>query len=136
MERLEYARKVFKADAFATTLTGIAIDAVGDHSAVCSLTLESRHRNARGVAMGGVLFTMADFAAAIAANSECLQDDNLQWVSLDATIHYLAPAACERLVAICEPVKVGRSTALFQTKIENPDSGKCVAVVGTTMMHI
>jgi acyl-CoA thioesterase len=136
MERLEYARKVFKADAFATTLTGIAIDAVGDHSAVCSLPLESRHRNARGVAMGGVLFTMADFAAAIAANSECLQDDNLQWVSLDATIHYLAPAACERLVAICEPVKVGRSTALFQTKIENPDNGNTLAVVGTTMMHI
>lgn len=129
-ERLQLARSVFADDRFAA-LSGITIETLGHHEACCSLALDERHLNARGVAMGGVLFTLADFCAAIAANSECLPE--LHWVSLDSNIHFLAPAR-GRLTAHCTALKAGRSTALFQTQIESLDLGKTVAVVETTMI--
>lgn len=137
MDLTNLARDVFRLDRFATELTGIVIERVGDREAVCTLAVGDCHCNARGVAMGGVLYTLADFAAAVAANSDCLQDGDLRWVSLDATAHYLAPASQGAVLrATCRPLKAGRTTALFQTTIESPDNGKCHAIVETTMIHV
>lgn len=136
MTLTEAARNIFANDRFATEATGVDIDHVDNLTAQCSLTLDERHRNARGVAMGGVLFTMADFAAAVAANSDCLSDGNLHWVSLNSSIHFLAPAAGNSLMATASPLKLGRTTALYQTIIESPDNGKRIAIVETTMMFI
>ena len=136
MNPTEQARTVFAADRYATELTGIQIDLVADHEAHCSLTLETHHRNARGVAMGGVLFTLADFATAVAANTDCLADGDLHWVSLDANIHFLSPALDNGLKATCSPLKLGRTTALYQTLIESPDNGKRIAIVETTMVRV
>ena len=136
MNPTEQARPVFAADRYATELTGIQIDLVADHEAHCSLTLEAHHHNARGVAMGGVLFTLADFAAAVAANTDCLADGDLHWVSLDANIHFLSPALGNGLKATCSPLKLGRTTALYQTLIESPDNGKRIAIVETTMIRV
>ena len=134
--QLERARNVFGADHFAA-LTGVTIEQVGDHEAVCTLSVEERHRNARGVVMGGVLFTVADFCAAVAANSTLLtQQSPLAWVSLDSTIHFLAPGTGNQLVATCSALKLGRTTSLYQTKIESPDQGKQIALVETTMIHV
>ena len=130
------ARKIFAADRYATELTGIEITSVGDHEATCTLTATGAHCNARGMAMGGALYTLADFAAAIAANSDCLDDGTLHWVSLDASVHYLSPApAGSHLVAISKALKLGHSTALYQTIIESPDNGKRIVIVETTMIY-
>lgn len=130
MELTDKARITFSADRFATELTGIVIDHVGDHESRCSLTLQDCHRNARGAVMGGVLFTLADFAAAVAANNS-----DLRWVSLDSTIHFLAPATGSSLTVHCTPLKLGRTTALFQSIIESPNNGKRIAIVETTMIQ-
>ncbi len=131
------ARKIFTADRYATELTGIEITSVGDHGATCTLTATDAHCNARGMVMGGALYTLADFAAAIAANSDCLDDGALHWVSLDASAHYLSPApAGSRLVALSKAMKRGRSTALYQTIIESPYNGKMIAIVETTMIYV
>lgn len=141
MEKKDCARRIFADDRFAS-LTGVEIVSVGDHEACCTVTLDDRHRNARGAAMGGVLFTLADFCAAVAANSDCLDKPGvestptLHWVSLDSDIHFLAPATDGVLTARCTPLKQGRTTALYQTIIESPGNGKRVAVVGTTMIHV
>ena len=133
----ETARKLFMNDRYATELTGIEIVSVSEHQCICSLLLVHRHCNARDTVMGGVLFTLADFAAAVAANSENLSKEELHWVSLNAHIHYLVPALLgQRLTATCTALKHGRSTALYQTIIESPDSGKRIAVIGTTMMRV
>ena len=130
------ARKIFTADRYATEVTGIEITTVNEHEAVCTLTIEAHHCNARGVAMGGALYTLADFAAAIAANSDCIESGNLHWVSLNATAHYLSPAPLGTLVkAHCKALKHGRTTALYQTIIESPDNGKRIAIVETTMIY-
>ena len=136
MNLTEQARKIFATDRYATELTGIEIASVGNHEATCTLTVGRDHSNARGVAMGGALYTLADFAAAIAANSDCIDDGNLHWVSLDATAHYLAPAPSGNSVkASCHALKHGRSTALYQTIIESLDNGKTLAIVETTMIY-
>lgn len=130
------AREVFAADRYATKLTGIEITSVGDHEATCTLTATNGHCNARGVAMGGVLYTLADFSAAIAANSGCIESDSLHWVSLDASVHYLSPAPVgSHLVAHSKAMKHGRTTALYQTIIESLDNGKRIAIVETTMIY-
>lgn len=135
MDITDIARKVFADDRYATELTGVKIVAVGEHEATCTLTINAGHCNARGVVMGGALYTLADFCAAVAANSD-LQTP-LQWVSLDATIHYLAPAQADAVLkAHSTSLKHGRTTALYQTIIENLDSGKVVAVVETSMVKV
>lgn len=68
MSDLEKAREFFKNDSYATSTTGIVITDVGDRYARVELDLDERHYNAIGAVMGGVLFTMCDFAFAIAAN--------------------------------------------------------------------
>jgi acyl-CoA thioesterase len=134
---IQQARNIFAADRYATDTTGISIDHVADHEAVCSLTVGALHCNARGVAMGGTLFTLADFAAAIAANTDCIADGNLHWVSLDSAIHYLSPAPLGILLkATAQAVKQGRTTALYQTTIERPDNGHKIALVETTMIFV
>ena len=140
MTLTEKAQSVFAADRYATELTGVEITNVGTHEAVCTLTINDRHRNARGVVMGGALFTLADICAAVAANSDTLE--RLQWVSLDSNIHFLAPATDGILSAHCTALKIGRATSLYQTLIESPDSSKnaphghMVAIVETNMIRI
>lgn len=84
--------------------------------------------------MGGVLFTMADFGAAIAANTDCLDGGNLGWVSLNGVIHYLSTTRGERLVSETRCVKLGRTTALYRTSILDGD--RLVAEVETTMVRV
>ena len=68
MDSTEKAREFFKNDIYAYELTGIEIVEAREGYAKCSLKIEDKHKNAVGQVMGGVLFTMADFAFAIAAN--------------------------------------------------------------------
>ena len=86
--------------------------------------------------MGGALFTLADFAAAIASNSEYIASGDLHWVSLDASIHFLSPATGNSLRATSKALKSGRATALYQTVIESLDNGKTIAIVETTMIKL
>lgn len=137
MTTLDKAREIFRHDRYATGLTGVAIASVGDHEACCTLTVQPHHCNARDVAMGGVLYTLADLSAAVACNTEYLESGELHWVSLDATVHYLSPApAGAALSARCTALKHGRTTALYQTIIESPDNGKRIAIVETTMVKV
>lgn len=142
MDLTNQARLIFCHDRYACEATGIAIGHVGDHEALCTLCVGERHCNARGVAMGGVLYTLADFASAVAANTQSLDtpdDPSLHWVSLNASIHYLAPAPLgAMLFAHASAVKHGRATALYRTTIESRDAHheRTVAVVDTTMVFI
>ena len=132
---LEQAKEIFSDDRYAIELTGVEIVEVGEHESVCTLAVDSRHRNARGAVMGGALYTLADFAAAVAANSALdTHHPTLDWVSLDATVHYLSPALGDSLEARCTALKHGRSTALYQTVVTC--DGRTVAMVETTMMRV
>lgn len=132
----ERARTVFANDRYATELTGATIDYVGDGEARCSLATSELHRNAKGAVMGGVLFTLADLAFAVAANSaELTQASDVEhvalcWVSASSTIHFLNAANGTRLNATARPVKRGRTTAVYQITVD--DGQRDIALVTTT----
>lgn len=126
---LEEVRKIFEGDRFATE-NGAVIDAIGDHSAVCSLVITPAHRNAMGAVMGGVYFTLADFAFAVAANWE-----NMGCVSLRSDISFLGAAKGNKLTATAVCVKDGKKTACYRVDVTD-ELGNLVASVTTTGYHV
>ena len=65
---IDEARAYFSCDRFATE-NGMTLDAIGEGTSTCSMTLTQRHMNANGGVMGGAIFTLADFAFAVASNN-------------------------------------------------------------------
>ena len=129
------AQERFANDRYATETTGIRIEAAEEDYARCSLTLTPLHRNAMGAVMGGVMFTLADLAFAVAANSRYLADDKpLQWVSL-SSIQYLGQTQGDSLTAETTCVKQGSSTCVYTVTIRDGHN-KNVALVTTTGIHI
>ena len=68
MMTLEEARAFFRGDRFAVEQAGITIEEIGEYYARCSMPVTPLHKNAAGAVMGGAIFTLADFAFAVAAN--------------------------------------------------------------------
>lgn len=130
------AREVFAHDYYATKSTGVEIDEAKEGYARCSLTLTPLHRNAMGAVMGGVLFTLADLAFAIAANSRQLADNQpLKWVSLSSNIQYLGQTQGSTLVAETSCVKQGGTTCVYNITIHD-ENNKTIALVTTTGIHL
>ena len=69
MKTLEEVREVFADDRFATE-NGAVIEEIGDGYAKCSVNLDRKHKNAMGGVMGGVYFTLEEFAFAEASSNE------------------------------------------------------------------
>ena len=108
---LDDVREKFSQDRFAT-VNGAVIDAVDEGYAQCSVKLNETHRNALGDVMGGAIFTLADFAFAVASN----WNKNPQ-VSLNASISFLGRAKGERLIAKAQKIKEGRTTCYYEVKV-------------------
>ncbi len=126
MADINQLRSLFAADRFATEAAGAQIDEVGEGYAKCSLTLGPIHRNAAGGVMGGVPFTLADFAFAVAVNAE-----QMGTVSLTSQITFLSRAKGERLIAEARCVKNGRSTCYYTVSVTD-ELGTGVAEVTIT----
>ena len=122
MTELEQAYEYFKNDAYATEATGIEITAVGDHYAKVELTLDERHYNARGFVMGGVYFTMSDFAFAIASNRNGKSDN------LFKRIAFKECSDSNRNAPLTRNIKNGRRTCCYEVMIRD-DLGTDVATV-------
>ena len=137
--KLAFANERFGNDVFATQTTGIEIVAADIHYAKCRLQVDGRHRNAMGAVMGGVIYTLADFAFAIAANM-----DELDTVSLTSNVAFLGQPKGDTLFAEYEdaPGVLGRIAGILGaeniniTDIRAPqdrESGRALAVIKTNM---
>ena len=126
---LEEVRKLFEGDRFATE-NGAVIEEIGDHSATCSLVITDSHRNAMGAVMGGVYFTLADFAFAVAANLE-----DHRCVSLRSDISFLSAAKGERLTAKAYCIKDGKKTVCYRVDVTD-ETGNLTATVTATGYHV
>lgn len=129
MNTIEEVRDFFKGDKFASD-AGMVIDEIGDHSAKCSVLLDERHKNAMGSVMGGVHFTLADFAFAVASN---WQGDRT--VALNCDISYLSPVKGKRLIAEASLVKDGRTTCVYMISVTD-DLGTNIALIKAMGYHI
>lgn len=65
METIEDIRELFKTDRFATDAGVEIVDAASGY-ARCRLAVRPEHKNAGGIVMGGVVFTLADLTFAVA----------------------------------------------------------------------
>lgn len=126
MKPSEQTVQIFMQDRFATE-NGAVIDEVDDHYAKCSLKIEDRHRNAMGAVMGGVYFTLADFALAVASNWQ-----EMGSVSLNSEIAYLTAAKGEKLTAEAVCIKNGRTTGYYKIDVRDEFGNLAVAVTATT----
>lgn len=126
MELLDAHLERFKNDAFATEALGAAIDAVTENGAVCSVTLGRRHLNGAKAVMGGAIFTLADFAFAVAAN---YKEDIT--VTQTSQITYLGSPKGKRLIAEAKLVKSGRKTCFYTVEVKD-ELGTDVAFVTAT----
>lgn len=77
-----------RGDQFATHTVGIVPLECGHGRGVAQLRIEKRHLNGVGMAQGGAVFTLADFALAICANN----DVERPAVLIESHISYLAPS--------------------------------------------
>ncbi|WP_054741703.1 PaaI family thioesterase [Cellulosilyticum ruminicola] len=130
MELLERARVQFSADRFATEVTGITIEAVAENYAKCQLVIEDKHMNAAHAVMGGAIFTLADFAFAVASNSM-----GRLTVSMTSQITYLNTAKGRVLIAETNCEKAGKRTSSYTIHITD-ELGTKVAQVAITGMHL
>ena len=125
-EKLEKARAFFKKDIFASEQTGIEIVDASDGYAKCSLKITDKHKNALGNVMGGVIFTMADYAFAIASNFE-----RPSTVTQTSQIIYLSSPKGDVLYAETEQIKSGKKTCVYNITVSD-DTGAQIAHVTTT----
>lgn len=116
MRTLEEIRRAFAADRFAAEAAEITIETADCGHAVCRMPILPKHLNARGTVMGGAIFTLADFAAAVAANAHA-EDTNT--ITLHGDITYLNAAKGKLLLAVADVVKQGRSVALYDVIIRD-----------------
>lgn len=111
-DKLAFANERFCRDLFATQTTGIEIVAADIHYAKCRLQVDGRHRNAMGAVMGGVIYTLADFAFAIAANM-----DELDTVSLTSNVAFIAQPKGDTIFAEAKPVKEGTKVCHYEINV-------------------
>ena len=129
---LDEVQNFFANDKYATETTGIEILEAGGGKSKIHLKLDQRHKNALGFVMGAVYFTMADFAFAVASNSD--ETSGYNAVTLSSTINMVNSAKSGDLFAEAVPIKDGHSTCFYQIEIYEiiNDKKRPVATVQTT----
>lgn len=126
MSQLEEIRQRFAQDLYATQVTGAVIDEVGPDFVKCSLKLEPHHRNAVGQVMGGVMFTLADFAFAVAANHA-----GTVTVTSVSQISFVSPVQGDMLYAECRLLRDSGRSCFYDIAIRD-GTGALIAVVSST----
>lgn len=131
MDRLERAREEFSRDLYATKVSGVVIEEVGEDYSRCSMKLTDDHRNAYGGVMGGCIYTLADFAFAVASNF----DKDRLTVALVGQATYLSMSKGTVLYAEAKLIKDGRSNCFYDIIITD-DMNKNIAKVSFTGAHL
>lgn len=129
MDLTRKAQEFFRNDLFATLQAGIEIVEARENYAKCSMMITANHKNAVGAVMGGAIFTLADFAFAVACNVA-----GKMTVSVTSQINFIASAKGNELIAETRLIKDGKRTCFYSVDIT--DAGKLVATVAITGQKI
>ena len=124
-ESIEEARAFFVGDRFAA-VNGMTIEELNEKGCLCAMTVRDDHRNAINGIMGGVIYTLADFAYAVAANN-----DHKPTVALSADAHFLSMSKGTRLFARATREKSGKTTCVYRIDVTD-DLDKDIALVVIT----
>lgn len=116
-------REKFIHDLFVADGLGAVIEEASYGYAKCSMEIQPRHCNALGIPMGGAVFTLADFAFAVAANQR-----GRDVVTKASQITFLKSAQGKYLTAEARQVKDGKRVCFYEVKVTD-DLGTEVAFV-------
>ncbi|NLL83474.1 MAG: PaaI family thioesterase [Lentisphaerae bacterium] len=105
---------------------GIELLDAGDGMARAQLKIEEYHLNGLGIAQGGAIFTLADYAFAAAANSH-----EQVAVTLNSSIAFMRPVGKGVLTAVCREIARNRRTAFYTVDVLD-ESGETVALFNGT----
>lgn len=123
---IEEVREMFANDHYATEACGCRVVEAERGHAVCEFDIADIHKNAQGNIMGGAIFTLADFALAIACNI----GEN-PTVSVSNTIEFLSSTRGSTLTATCSTDKSGRTLGYYTVDVVD-DLGVHVARMTAT----
>lgn len=131
MMTLDEARSFFGNDVFASKALGAVIDELSEDKVVCSFEIADIHKNAIGLVMGGAIYTLCDFAFAVATNS-----GDVNTVTSTSNISFLSASKGSRLIATARPVKDGRTTCVYEVEVTDDLNTKValVVIVGTHLV--
>ncbi|MBR5421155.1 MAG: PaaI family thioesterase [Lachnospiraceae bacterium] len=128
MKTIEEIREFFAQDRYACGLTGIYVEEAEPGYGKVSLKIEDKHLNGSGHVMGGVYFTLADLAAAVAANQNF---DEVLSVGLTGQISFISSVTEGTIYAEARIVKDGRKILFCDVQVTN-EEGKLLATSSMT----
>ena len=131
MGTLEEAREYFSKDLYATKMSGAVIDEVGENHARCSMKLTENHQNANGGIMGGAIYTLADFAFAVASNFGKEQHT----VSVVGQANFMSTPKGDVLYADAELLKDGKRNCFYEVTVTD-NTGRLISVVTFNGAHV
>ena len=125
-EKINELRALFARDRFATLL-GIELTHIDYGTATACVTIDERHLNGGDVAHGGVLFTLADFAMAAAANAS----GKLAF-SVNAGMQFLVSARKgETLTAVAREIYMHKTLCHYTVEVRNEQNLLIATLNGT-----
>ncbi|MEG2626251.1 MAG: PaaI family thioesterase [Christensenella sp.] len=122
---IKEVREYFENDRFVRAL-GIEIVSAEEGKCECAAKIEDCHLNAGNVVQGGMIFTIADFAFAVAAHCK-----HGIVVSLTNNITYVRPPKGNMLIARASETAATRKTCLYDVVITD-ELGTQVAYMSTS----
>ena len=128
---LDELKKFFEKDVFATKMLGAKIIEAHDDYAKCSFDINENHMNAKGVVMGGAIFTLADFTFAVATN----QHEEYYTVSTTSSVSFLTSGVGKTLYAEAIKIRDGRTMCFYDVNIYN-ENNKPIAKLSFSGPHI
>ena len=100
---------------------GIEIIKLGDGKSVLQLELKDHHFNLYGIPHGGVHATLLDIAMGTAASFPDNSGREVDSVTLNLSVDYMAPPASKILIAKGKVTKKGKSIAYCTAEIFDED---------------
>lgn len=117
----EIIKEFFKGDKLANYL-GIELTSASKGKAIAKMMVKEEHLNSIGTVHGGAIFTLADFAFAVAANSH-----GRVTVAINANISFMKAVTHGILTAVSSEVSLNPKIGSYTVNICN-DEGELIAI--------
>jgi acyl-CoA thioesterase len=115
MSDMDDSNSFFEADSFSNYL-GITLIDAGPGRAKMSLSITDKHLNSHGTVHGGVIYTLADAAFGVAANSH-----GIPAVAINTSITYMKSADAGILYAEAEEFSTNPRLGSYIVRVYNQD---------------
>jgi uncharacterized protein (TIGR00369 family) len=123
-------------EAGATSLLGLSLESLEKGHVIFTMKIKPRHKQLHGVVHGGVLATVADTVAAIAAYTTVPKGTEIATVELK--INFLEPVPGGRIKAVGRVLRTGRNFVVTECEIYKEDgamAAKALLTFGAARGH-